>query len=84
MRFIELCDKDVVNANDCRYIGHIRDIEFDCECGKICAIVVPGPGRYWGCICRDYEYFIPWVKIIRIGPDIVLVDLDEQCMKHKI
>ena len=62
MRFSELCDKEVINENDCRCLGCVRDIEFDKECGEI----------------------IPWTKVIRIGPDIILVDFDEKEMKHKI
>ena len=84
MRFSELCEKEVINVKDCFYIGHVQDIVFDSECGKICDIIVPGPGKYLGCLCRDYEYCIPWVKILKIGPDIVLVDMDEEAMRRKI
>jgi len=46
--------------------------------------IVPGPGKYLGCFCRDSEFFIPWAKVIRIGPDIILVEFDEKEMKHRI
>lgn len=83
MRFLDLCDKQVVNINDCCYIGHVRDMIFD-ECkGCICSIIVPGPGKYMGCFGRDCEYVIPWKDIVRIGPDIVLVNLKDD-MRHKI
>lgn len=83
MRFLDLCDKEVININNCCYLGHVRDMEFD-ECnGCICAIIVPGPGKYMGCFCREMEYVIPWCNIVRIGPDIVLVNLKDE-MKHKI
>ncbi len=84
MRFSDLCDKEVINVNDCRCLGNVRDIDFDKECGRICAIIIPGPGKYLGCFGRDFEFCIPWSKIIRIGPDIILVDLDEKEMKKKI
>lgn len=84
MRFSELCDKEVVNANDCKCIGRVRDIDFDCECGRIEALIVPGPGKCMGIFGKDFEFCIPWVNIIRIGPDIILVNLDEQTMKKKI
>ena len=84
MRFSEVCEKEVIIVKDCCYIGHVQDIVFDSECGKICDIIVPGPGKYLGCLCRDYEYCIPWVKILKIGPDIVLVDMDEEAMRRKI
>lgn len=83
MRFLDLCDKEVININNCCYLGHVRDMEFD-ECsGCICAIIVPGPGKYLGCFCREEEYVIPWCSIVRIGPDIVLVNLKDE-MRHKI
>ncbi len=84
MRFSDLCDKEVINVNDCRCLGNVRDIDFDKECGEICAVIIPGPGKYLGCFCREFEFFVPWCKIIRIGPDIILVDLDEKEMKKKI
>ena len=55
------------------------------ECdGRIRALIVPGPGKWFGCFCREFELFIPWCKIVRIGPDIILVDIDEKEAKHKV
>lgn len=84
MRFSELCDKEVINENDCRCLGCVRDIEFDKDCGEITALIVPGPAKYMGLFGKDCEFFVPWCKVIRIGPDIILVDFDEKEMKHKI
>jgi YlmC/YmxH family sporulation protein len=84
MRFSMLCEKEVINANDCRCLGSVSDIEFDENCGSITALIVPGPGKYFGMFCRDSEFCIPWKKVIRIGPDIILVDFCEPEMKHKI
>ena len=84
MRFLDLCEKEVVSVEECRYIGHVCDLEIDPACGKICAIIVPGPGKYMGSFCRDYEYFIPWVKIVKIGPDIILVNICESDMRRKV
>lgn len=76
MRFCELKQKEVINCKDCKRLGFVADIEFD-ECsGKICAIIVPGPGKFLGCFCSNTEYFIKFCNIIRIGPDIILVDID--------
>ena len=84
MRFLDLCEKEVVSVEEGRFIGHVRDLEFDPLCGKICAIIVPGPGKYMGIFCRDYEYCIPWVKIVKIGPDIILVNICESDMRRKL
>ena len=45
MRFLDLCDKEVVSVGEGRYIGHVRDMEFDPVCGKICAMIVPETGK---------------------------------------
>lgn len=84
MRFLDLCEKEVVSVEEGRFIGHVRDLEFDPVCGKICAIIVPGPGKYMGIFCRDYEYCISWVKIVKIGPDIILVNICESDMRRKL
>ena len=84
MRFSDLCEKEVISVNDCRCLGNVRDLEFDKECGDIKALIVPGPGKYLGFFVSDCEFFIPWSKVIRIRPDIILVDFDEKEMKHKI
>lgn len=84
MRFSDLCEKEVISVDDCRCLGNVRDLEFDKECGDIKALIVPGPGKYFGCFCRDSEFCIPWAKVIRIGPDIILVEFNDKEMKRKI
>ena len=36
MRFLDLCEKEVVSVEEGRFIGHVRDLEFDpvCEIGR--------------------------------------------------
>lgn len=60
MRFLDLCEKEVVSVEEGRFIGHVRDLEFDPVCGKICAIIVPGPGNIW-------EYFAEIMNIVFHG-----------------
>ena len=84
MRFLDLCEKEVISVGDCRCLGSVRDLEFDKECGDITALIIPGPGKYLGVFGRDCEFFIPWSKVIRIGPDIILVDFNEKDMKHRL
>ena len=82
MRFCDLTEKEVINVCDCKCLGNVHDLDID-ECdGRIRALIVPGPGKWFGCFCREFELFIPWCKIVRIGPDIILVDIDEKEAKH--
>ncbi len=84
MRLCELQEKKVINVKDCKYLGNVVDIDLD-ECtGCIRFLILPGPGRIFGIFCREYELFIPWRKIIKIGPDIILVDVDEKEAIHKL
>lgn len=68
--------KEVINTGDGSRLGYISDIEIDLKEGKIVQLIVPGPGRVLGLFGKDMEYQIPWDKIIKIGEDIILVDLE--------
>ena len=83
MRFLELKEKEVINCKDCRRLGYVADVEFDCETGKILAIIVPGPGCVWGFLGREKEYIIPFCDICQIGDDIILVRLKEEREKKE-
>ena len=52
--------------------------------GKITDIIVPGPGRVCGIFGRDSEYIIPWNHICKIGPDIILVEIKDDCKPQRI
>lgn len=84
MRFSCMCDREVININDCKCLGNVRDLEIDTECGRVEALIVPGPGKCFGLWGRDCEFFIPWCKVIRIGPDIILVDFNDKEMRRKL
>ncbi len=73
MRLYELRQKEVINEEDCRVLGYVADIEFDPMCGKILALIVPGPCKWWGILGRELEYVIPFRCVRQIGADIILV-----------
>ena len=79
-KFTELRCKEVICICDGRRLGFICDVRIELPEGRISAIIVPGPGRFFGCCGRRDDYVIPWCCIKRIGPDIVLVDIKpEDC-----
>ncbi len=77
MRICELKQKEVINICDCKRLGFVCDVEFDCKIGMITALIVPGEGKICGIFGRDTEYVIPFCKVCQIGPDIILVDIKE-------
>jgi YlmC/YmxH family sporulation protein len=74
--------KEVINVSDGRRLGFVSDVEIDLEQGKVDAIILPGVGKLFGFLGKESEFIIPWDKIVKIGEDIILVDLDERFMRR--
>ncbi|MCL6610786.1 MAG: YlmC/YmxH family sporulation protein [Peptococcaceae bacterium] len=76
VKISELRLREVINVTDGRRLGPIKDIDIDLEEGRISAIILPAyGGRIMGFFGRDSEIVIPWDKIVRIGVDVILVEL---------
>lgn len=75
MRASELQAKDVINVVDGRKLGSIGDLDVDMESGLIRAMIIPPAGRFFGLLASGEEVVIPWTNIVKIGTDVVLVDL---------
>ena len=75
MTFLDLKQKEVINCKDCKRIGCVADIEFDPCNGQICALIVPVPARFFSCFGKEDRYCIRFCDVVRIGPDIILVDV---------
>lgn len=78
MRICDLKQKEVINANDCKRLGFVGDVDFDIHTGCIVALIVPGPGCFCGFIGREKEYIIPFCDICQIGEDIILVNVKKK------
>ena len=76
IKMSELRCKEVICLADGRRLGFVADAELTCPEGEIRAIIVPGPCRFLGLWGRKDDFVIPWCNIKRIGPDIILVDID--------
>ena len=73
MRICELRDKEVINVCSGRKLGCAVE-----------ALIVPGPGKICGFFGTDCEYVIPFCCIRKIGPDIILVEIQEEKFLQKI
>lgn len=66
----ELKNKEIVNLCDGTKMGHVVDVVFDSENGKVLGLVAPGEKRIFK---KTEDVFIPLEKVRRIGDDVILV-----------
>lgn len=68
--------KEVIDIRTGRRLGELIDVEIDESNGRITAIVVPGDTKFFGLLGSGPDFVIPWTKIVKIGPDCILVEVD--------
>jgi YlmC/YmxH family sporulation protein len=83
IRISELRERDVVNVNDGRRLGLIKDLDLDLDKGLVKAIIIPAAGGVWGKLYRARDYIVPWEKIVKIGVDTILVDFPQDEYHHR-
>lgn len=66
----------MINIEDGRRLGIIRDIELDTLEGRVKAIILPGSPRLLGILGRREDLVVTWERIKKIGVDVILVDLE--------
>ena len=71
----ELRVKDVVNLVDGRRLGYIGDLELDLPQGRIRSVIILGVSHWFGLFGKEPDQVILWSQVIKIGEDVVLVDL---------
>lgn len=83
VRVSDLRQRDVINVSDGRRLGMIKDFDLNLEEGFIKSIMLPGPGRLLGLFGRNDDLEIPWEKIIKVGVDVILVDIKSFTEVHR-
>ncbi|WP_332690072.1 YlmC/YmxH family sporulation protein [Halalkalibacter lacteus] len=76
IKISELQVKDIVNMDNGKRLGHLTDLEINLSTGAIEALVINGSGKMMGLFGKDSEEIVvPWKNIIRIGSDVILVEV---------
>ncbi|SHE66854.1 YlmC/YmxH family sporulation protein [Desulforamulus putei] len=72
----QLATKDIVNLKDGAKLGPVKDLHIDLETGRVVALVLQAPRRYFGLVRSGKDMVIPWELVKKFGIDTVLVDLE--------
>ena len=76
LSYSELRKREVININDGKSLGFITDITLSFPRGTLVGITVPEHKTNWlGRLFNKTEVFIGVESILKIGNDVILVDL---------
>ncbi|SES73326.1 YlmC/YmxH family sporulation protein [Anaerobranca gottschalkii] len=75
MRISDLRNKEILNFSEGLLIGHFDDLEIDLEKGIIKSLIISGRRGFLVFFTDEPDIIIPWNKIIKIGHDVIIVDL---------
>ena len=89
IKLTQLQCKEVICVASGQRLGYVEDVQIEVPEGRVAALMVPGPGKLLGLGASRHDYCIPWGCIRKIGPEVILVDIEpENCrvsrVKHRI
>ena len=73
-RLSDLRYREVINISTGARLGYVSDVILELKEGRIAALIVPGPARFFGIFGRESDYVLPWEAITQMGSDIILID----------
>lgn len=75
LSFCELRRLEVINGSDGRRMGHIVDMLFSADTGKIKGIILPYGKR--GIFGKSQDLFVPWKCVQKIGEDVIIIEIND-------
>lgn len=77
LRVSDLRSREIVNVIDGSRLGLVQDLDLDLDAGRVKGLIAQGAQtKFLGLIGRDEDLYIAWEQVIRIGTDVILVELD--------
>ena len=80
----DLIEKDVVNIKNGEIMGRFDDVEIDTKIGRITAFYIEEASKFMGMIGKTKPKRIKWEEILKIGMDIVIVNVDDDINNRAI
>lgn len=78
IKLTQLQCKEVICVENGQRLGFVEDVQIEVPEGRVASLTVPGPGKLLGLGTSHHDYCIPWDCIRKIGPDIILVDVQPE------
>ncbi len=76
LTFLELAKREVISVTDGKSLGYVKDLGLTFPSGVMTGIFVPGKKLKWFQKCFNKTLiFIERKNIVKIGGDVILVDL---------
>ncbi|MGB4438768.1 MAG: YlmC/YmxH family sporulation protein [Sedimentibacter sp.] len=80
----DIMEKDVVNIKNGEVIGKFDDVEIDTKVGKILAFYIEEASKFMGMMGRSKARRIKWEEILKIGMDVIIVNVDDEINNSRI
>ena len=74
-RGLDFKQKEVINIKDGKSLGFVIDVNANFENGEIQSIIVAKPNRILTNVMGKNNVTIQWENIIKIGEDVILVEI---------
>ncbi|MBO8162510.1 MAG: YlmC/YmxH family sporulation protein [Brevibacillus sp.] len=84
MRLSEFAGKEIIDFDNGERMGIIgdSDLEINDTSGEITSIILPG-GSFFGFGKKKEDVVIPWKSILKIGPEMIIVDRSGARQVHR-
>ena len=80
----DLMEKDVVNIKNGEIMGRFDDVEIDTKLGKIQAFYIEEASKFMGMLGKSKARRVKWEEILKIGMDVVIVNVDDDINNRAI
>lgn len=82
--YLELLDKEVINIKNGEVMGRFDDVEIDTQKGSISAFYIEEASKFMGFLGKSTSKRVKWDEIIRIGIDVVIVNVNDDINNRAI
>lgn len=80
----DMIEKDVINIKNGEVLGRFDDVEIDTKAGKISAFYIEEASRFMGMLGKSKSRKIKWEEILKIGMDVIIVNVDDEINNSRI